>query len=112
MNVRNRDGKHHTLELALYLWVIDMYRERVNLSHFLNKPNATRLQDQLNKQIEEDMRICMKFSDGWISNFQRRWNLCSFKPRGKVGDTDEKAAAVAIPSLNLKLAKFLVEGHI
>lgn len=104
--VRTTKGQSHALEVVLYQWVCDMFNKRINLSHAIIRQKAFRLQDKLNERLQSFTTSSLKFSEGRVSNFKRRWKLRTAKPHGEEGDADVSAVAEVLPSLRETLASY------
>lgn len=72
---RQRRGMARRLEKALYAWVNYQINLDRNLNGSLIVKQASRLQNLANENLPAANCISLKFSDGWMSNFKRRWGL-------------------------------------
>lgn len=72
---RNRRGVDHRLEKALYAWVNYQIKSERDVNGPLLVKKAAHLQKSANEKLPTANRISLKFSDGWLHNFKRRWGL-------------------------------------
>lgn len=72
---RNRRGVDHRLEKALYAWVNYQIKSERDVNGPLLVKKAVHLQKSANEKLPAASRISLKFSDGWLYNFKRRWGL-------------------------------------
>lgn len=96
---RTRVGECRELEAALLSWVNAQFSARICVNGQLIKEQAKRLQEMMNEELPSNQKKNLKFSDGWLSNFQRRSNLRSLKCHGESGDADDGAIKEALPEI-------------
>lgn len=96
---RNKNGKAHALEVVLFEWFCDRYASRAKMSGALIKAKGKRpLQASNERRIPEE-HLSLHFSDGWLSNFKKRWNLRFFKSNGESGDADLAVGSRELPRI-------------
>ena len=100
---REKRGRNHILEMALFNWVIDQQARRVNISGDMIIEKAKRMQINSNEHLAVADKSELKFSAGWLDNFKSQWNLRVFKSHGEIGDADLEAAARELPIIREKL---------
>lgn len=57
------------LEQALYMWTMEAHAHKIAVNDSVLKENAIRFARIVNANIN--------FSDGWLNNFKKRYNICS-----------------------------------
>lgn len=77
---REVTGRNHPVETALYEWVVDRYRHGAKIHGELIRSQAVKLQQMSNDLLPESHRVHLKFSNGWLQNFQSRWRVKHSKP--------------------------------
>lgn len=111
--IRVRKGKLHNLEKALYQWVCDQFNSRVNLNGPMIRRKARRLLEctiQRGPRSDIGQPIsCLKFSEGWLDNFKRRWKVRTIRSHGEDGDADLHAINDQLPSLRETLQSYDVK---
>eukprot|EP00171_Calliarthron_tuberculosum_P002433 IDg2433t1 len=103
---RNRTGANPKLEAALFAWICDQANLRRMINGCIIREKAGRLQALCNESLPTTEKITMQFSDGWMANFKRRWNLKSLKAHGESGDADQGAVQASLGPLCDRIAQY------
>lgn len=101
--IREKKGKNHALEMALFEWVCQQHHEGKKTDGESIKRKAGQLQSNYNEKVPEDKQSNLSFSAGWLENFRKRWQLRTSKPsEGPAGSPDEDATTLQgiVQSLN------------
>lgn len=96
---RNHTSAQPELEKTLITWVNDRNNMGQLLTGDLIKEKGKRLLADVNALLPQEKRMELKFTSGWLWNFQRRWNLRSRKLYGEAADIDEEVMNRAVPEL-------------
>lgn len=97
---RQRKGRLHFLEQALFDWVISQQSRRIAVSGDIIKARAGMIQEAVLEKLPHERSFDpLKFSDGWLANFKKRWNLRFFKLYGESGDADIETLDTELPTL-------------
>lgn len=103
---RDKKGRNHVLETQLFHWIVDQQNNRRNINGPLLRTQARKLQDMANERLPAEQRFSMTFSDGWLSNFNRRWGLRVFRSYGEGGDADLEAVRNELPLIKEKVRQY------
>lgn len=82
--VRDKKGKNHVLEMALFEWICDQQGINAVIGGESIRQKAEKLQTMLNEKVVPEKQSTLKFSEGWLDNFRRRWGLRTHRSRGGV----------------------------
>ena len=96
---RCRKGQQPALEAVLSEWVHSRQLARQCITVDVMRQKAVRLHEEINYSRTEDSKLGMKFTVGWLSKFQKRWNLRSRRMHGESGDADMESVRDCLPSL-------------
>lgn len=106
---RNRKGRNHLLEQALFDWVIHQQCKQIAVSGDIIKAKAKSVQEAVREKLPQEEQSSfeqLKFSDGWLGNFKKRWNLRLLRSYGERGDADVEALAAELPKLKEVVEKY------
>lgn len=106
---RQRKGTDHRLEKALYAWVNDQIKSQHNLTGMQLVKKAAHLQSSANEKLPVANRISLKFSDGWLNNFKRRWGLKCLNRDTRGDDGLDASFDSKIAAVQKKLKPFLLK---
>ena len=96
--MRRHSPAQPELEKQLAAWVNDLNMQGHCVSGDIIREKGKRLlQDVCTDLSENGERL--KFTAGWLWNFQRRWNLKARKLHGEAVDADDQAITEALPNL-------------
>lgn len=104
--MRSRCPAQPTIERRLIQWVNDQNKVGNCLTGEVIREKGKRLLVEVNALLPDADKIKMKFSAGWLWNFQRRWHLKSRKLHGESCDADEVAIARELPNLRSICARY------
>lgn len=107
--MRRRGAKHEELEEALFDWVCDVRNSRKCISGAIIQAKALQLAQKANELLLSDSQITTQFSEGWLENFKRRWQLKSFKLHGEAGDVDEHAINEQLARIRQKVSQYALK---
>ena len=96
---RCRKGPQPALEAVLSEWVHSRQLDRQCVTGDLIRQKEVRLKEEIKNSRTEDNKLDMKFTVGWLSKFQKRWNLRSRRRYGESGDADMESVRDCVPSL-------------
>lgn len=71
---------------------------------------ARQLAEKVNLRLPSDEQITAQFSDGWLQNLEKRWQLQSFKLNGKAGDVNEAAIQTMLEKTRNNMSIHAVNG--
>ena len=80
-------------------WVHSRQLARQCITGDVIRQKAVRLQEKINYSRIEDSKLDMKFTVGWLSKFQKRWNLRSRRMDAESGDADMESVRDCLTSL-------------
>lgn len=103
---RRRKGAQPHLERVLADWIQSRTVSRQCITGDVIKQKAARLQKEVNVHLSESEKTALIFSGGWLTNFQRRWNLKSRRMYGENADADRSAVSRYLPELLGKIQKY------
>lgn len=67
---------------------------------------AEKLQHEANKRLNENEKLSLKFSNGWLARFQNRHDLKFRRVHGEALSADVDALNKAIPEIRAKISKY------
>ena len=100
---RYTHGICQELEAALHSWINAQFHARRCVNGSLIITKARRLQHLMNLSLQLQKQTKLMFSSGWLTRFQKRWNLKSLKSHGESGDADQAAIDHQMPLLRSTL---------
>lgn len=104
--VRDKKGKNHALEMALFEWICHQQGIDVNVSGESIRQKAEKLQTMLNEKIAPEKQSTLKFSEGWLDNFRRRWGVRALRSRGKAMDEKPQSEETELQRLKQALTSY------
>ena len=63
------------------------------------RKKAQKIATLVNESVEHSGRITLKFSEGWLDNFTKRWGLSVFRSHGEAGDANEESLTAELPRM-------------
>ena len=103
---RQRQGANPFIKKALANWVHAQYSRRVCVNGLMIKQQGTRILQEVNQKIPSGQELQMGFSNGWLSRFQKRWNLRSRKMHREGGDAVMDGIDEAVQRIKAKMQQF------
>ncbi len=100
---------HPEIESALLNWVNEMYAREINISYDVIREKGITLLNSINRQLPEDKKVYLSFSNGWLQKFLKRHGLRSHKSHGESGSADNVAIARELPALQEHLRKYALK---
>jgi len=94
------------LDIALSEWVLDRNARKQCVDGDTIKEKGRLLLQMANAQLPESERIELKFSNGWLDKFQKRYNFKAYTSHGEDGDADQSAIDEQLPSIKAKISKY------
>lgn len=76
IDLYNSKGRNHMMEEALYIWIVQKLNNNAIITGNIIKAKAKVFGDKLGIKN-------FKYSEGWLSNFKKRFNISSFKICGE-----------------------------
>lgn len=83
-----------------------MHAERRNINGKIIRAKGFKLMNEVNLLLPGDKKIDLKFSDGWLTKFKKRWNLRVIKSQCESGDADMTAVAKELPNIFKSIEKY------
>lgn len=83
-----------------------MCHKRPCIRGALIKETESRLGTLENERLSDDMKINLKFYDGWLESFKKRWELQAFRLPGESGDLNDDSVSPELPLQQEKVREF------
>ena len=83
-----------------------MYERKVFVSDELIREKAKQIQTLYNEQNPEDLRVDLKFNNGWLEKLKARSRFKNYKSHGESGNVDLKVINSELPKLQEKLRSY------
>lgn len=87
------------LEDALYKWICKHANEGKQINGPVTIAYARRLQTEANKHLPANKQLDLRFSEGWIERFKKRYGLCYRRVHGEALSADNAAITEHWPRL-------------
>lgn len=96
---RVRNPAQPKIEAALANWVRSGFDNRQCITGEVIKQQGLRIQESVNLLLPQNEHIQLKFTNGWLCNFQKRWGLKSRRVHGESGDVNMGIVDQELPKL-------------
>ena len=104
---KRRTLKSDALEVVLVIWMWDQYAQHIFVSDDDIKQKGMRILTQANKELPEEKRLDMKFSNGWLEKFKKRNKVMRYRSNNHaVGCAGQVPPLSNMPQIIERVSKF------